>query len=64
MFHAGADVRFDEGLRETVETNLRGTREMLELSKAMVKLNVFVYISTCFVAVNTEVEEKGEEIVG
>lgn len=60
VFHAGADVRFDESLRETIETNLRGTREMLVLGKAMKKLNVFVYVSTCFVAVNTEVDEKGE----
>lgn len=60
VFHAGADVRFDENLRETIETNVRGTREILNLSKAMKKLNVYVYISTCFVAVNTEVDEKGE----
>lgn len=63
MFHAGADVRFDENLRETIETNVRGTREILILSKNMEKLNVFVYISTCFVAVDTDVDEKGKIVM-
>jgi alcohol-forming fatty acyl-CoA reductase len=59
IFHAAADVRFDENLKETIETNVRGTREIMFLSQAMTRLEVFIYISTCFVALDEDVKEKG-----
>lgn len=60
VFHAAADVRFDENFRETIETNVRGTREIMHLSEKMSRLEVFVYISTCFVALEFDVKEKGK----
>lgn len=48
VIHAAADVRFNEPLYNLVGTNLVATRDLLELSKEMPKLKVFVYMSTAF----------------
>ncbi|EDS35447.1 fatty acyl-CoA reductase 1 [Culex quinquefasciatus] len=48
FFHAAADVRFDESLKESVETNVRGTLEVLKIAAQAKVLDVFVYISTAF----------------
>lgn len=60
VFHAAADVRFDESLREATEINIRGTREIMILSQQMLKLNVFVYVSTAFCTPGFNVREKCE----
>lgn len=57
VFHAAADVRFDESLREATEINIRGTREIMLLSQRMVNLNVFVYVSTAFCTPGFNVRE-------
>lgn len=57
VFHAAADVRFDESLREATETNIRGTREILLLSQLMMNLNVLVYVSTAFCTPGFNVKE-------
>lgn len=57
VFHAAADVRFDESLKEATEINIRGTREMMFLSQKMVKLNVFIYVSTAFCTPGFNVQE-------
>lgn len=58
VFHAAADVRFDESLKGAIETNVRGTREILLLSQRMINLDVFVYISTAFCTPSLNVCER------
>lgn len=48
VIHAAADVRFNEPLYNLILCNLYGTRELLELSKQMEKLQIFLYLSTAF----------------
>uniref|UniRef100_A0A336LP21 Fatty acyl-CoA reductase n=1 Tax=Culicoides sonorensis TaxID=179676 RepID=A0A336LP21_CULSO len=48
FIHAAADVRFDETLKEAIETNVRGTREMLKLAEMMPHLMCFMYMSTAY----------------
>lgn len=57
VFHAAADVRFDESLKEAIETNVRGTREIMLLSQRMINLDVFVYVSTAFCTPGFNVRE-------
>jgi alcohol-forming fatty acyl-CoA reductase len=60
VFHAAADVRFDESLREATEINIRGTREIMLLSQRMLNLNVFIYVSTAYCTPGFKVQEKCE----
>lgn len=60
VFHAAADVRFDESLKEAIETNVRGTREIMLLSQRMINLNVFIYVSTAFCTPGLNVRENCE----
>ncbi|XP_031621105.1 fatty acyl-CoA reductase wat-like [Contarinia nasturtii] len=48
VIHAAADVRFNIPLLELVESNVRGTRDILEIAKRMKRLEVFAYISTAY----------------
>lgn len=48
VIHAAADVRFNEPLSDLILCNLIGTRDLLDLAKQMVHLQVFVYMSTAF----------------
>lgn len=48
VIHAAADVRLNESLYNLVWPNLVATRDLLEISKKMRKLQVFVYMSTAF----------------
>lgn len=40
ILHAAADVRFDETLKNAIKVNIRATRDLLDLAKRMVKLEV------------------------
>lgn len=57
VIHAAADVRFNEPLYDLILCNLYGTRELLELSKQMRRLKVFVYMSTAFSNCKAAAEE-------
>lgn len=48
VIHAAADVRFNEPLYDLILCNLIGTRDLLNLSKQMTNLKVFIYVSTAF----------------
>ncbi|XP_055327144.1 fatty acyl-CoA reductase wat-like isoform X1 [Sitodiplosis mosellana] len=48
VIHAAADVRFNIPLLELVQSNVRGTRDVLEIAKKMKRLEVFSYISTAY----------------
>ncbi|XP_012056946.1 PREDICTED: fatty acyl-CoA reductase 1-like [Atta cephalotes] len=59
IFHAAATVRFNESLRNAVNINIRGTKQLLLLAKEMTKLKSFVYVSTAFShCVNNFIEER------
>ncbi|KAG4076705.1 hypothetical protein HA402_001992 [Bradysia odoriphaga] len=48
VLHAAADVRFDKTLQQLCLSNVRGTREVITLTKEMKNLLVFAYISTAY----------------
>lgn len=48
VIHAAADVRFNVPLMDLLPSNVRGTRELLEIAKDMKRLQVFAYISTAY----------------
>ncbi|KAL1502815.1 hypothetical protein ABEB36_007906 [Hypothenemus hampei] len=48
VFHCAANVRFDASLKETTITNIRATRDLIEIAKQVKKLKTFVYIGTGF----------------
>lgn len=60
IYHAAADVRFDENLKEAIEINVRGTKEVVELAQRTKNLNVFIYVSTAFSTTSFDVKEKCE----
>ncbi|XP_075988921.1 fatty acyl-CoA reductase wat-like [Anticarsia gemmatalis] len=63
IFHVAATVNFDEPLRRATLTNVRGTREILQLAKTCDHLIKYVHISTAFTHateehISQDVEEK------
>ncbi|CAG9131828.1 unnamed protein product [Plutella xylostella] len=48
IYHAAATVRFEEPIKLAILTNVRGTREMIELAKNTKNLRAFVHVSTAF----------------
>ncbi|KAI5640425.1 male sterility protein domain-containing protein [Phthorimaea operculella] len=48
IFHAAATINFEEPLREATLTNVRGTREVVELARDCWKLRALVHISTAY----------------
>nr|XP_026483536.1 fatty acyl-CoA reductase 1-like [Vanessa tameamea] len=52
VFHVAASVRFDDTLKVAARLNLRGTREIVELSKDIRNLEVLVHVSTSYANTN------------
>lgn len=48
IIHAAANVRFDEYIKEAIETNVKGTYEMLRIAKEVKNLLCFMYMSTAY----------------
>ncbi|XP_060533075.1 fatty acyl-CoA reductase wat-like [Cylas formicarius] len=48
IFHVAATVRFDEKLKTAAAINVRSVRDLLKLSKEMVNLKAFMYVSTLY----------------
>lgn len=48
IIHAAADVRFNIPLMDLVKSNVRGTREILDIATKMKHLKTFAYISTAY----------------
>lgn len=48
VIHAAADVRFNIPLMDLVKSNVRGTRELLDIATKMKHLEVFAYVSTAY----------------
>ncbi|KAL0280988.1 UNVERIFIED_CONTAM: hypothetical protein PYX00_002124 [Menopon gallinae] len=60
VYHMAATIRFDEPLKKAVLLNTRGTKLMLELSRQIKNLELFVYVSTAYCHLEEKVlEEKG-----
>lgn len=58
VFHAAANVRFDDLLSKAVIINIRGTRETLSFSEKFRNLLLFVHVSTTFAHANRKVVEE------
>nr|CAD7433475.1 unnamed protein product [Timema monikensis] len=48
IFHLAATVRFDEKFNIAIPINIGGTKEIIDLCRACVKLKSMVYISTAY----------------
>lgn len=48
VLHGAATINFTESLKRAIETNLRGTKALLDLAKDMRNLVSFIHISTAF----------------
>lgn len=48
VIHGAAIVRPDEALHLSLATNVRATRQMLELAKQMIRLVSFVHVSSAY----------------
>lgn len=44
VFHTAASVRFDDPLHEAIKINVRGTREVVNLTKEMKNIAVTLYL--------------------
>ena len=59
VFHLAAIVKFDETLRLAMQTNVYGTRDVVELCSEIEQLDSFVYVSTAYSNCNRlNVDEK------
>ncbi|XP_050072868.1 uncharacterized protein LOC126560962 [Anopheles maculipalpis] len=59
ILHSAADVRFDASMKESVETNVRGTDHLLKIAENCENLEVFVHVSSAFSqCIHETVEEK------
>lgn len=54
VFHAAATVRFDAELSTAINTNVRATRDLVNLAREMHNLKAFVFVSTIFSNCNNE----------
>jgi len=61
VFHLAATIRFDAPIRDSLQMNVLGVREMIKLCKKMKKLVSFVHISTAFAHCNRR--DRIEEII-
>ncbi|CAG9576981.1 unnamed protein product [Danaus chrysippus] len=62
IFHGAATINFEETIKVATLTNLRGTREILNLAKSCKQLKSLVHVSTAYVhatksRIKTEVKE-------
>lgn len=48
VIHAAADIRFNVPLLDLVRSNVRGTKEILEISRRIENLETFAFISTAY----------------
>ncbi|KAJ8921125.1 hypothetical protein NQ315_013595 [Exocentrus adspersus] len=48
IFHCTSDNKFDSGLKEATDVNVRSTRDLVDLAKEVENLKSFVYLSTIF----------------
>lgn len=61
VFHCAATLDFEATLKPTVNTNLLGTRRVVQLCKEMSKLKALVHVSSAYV--NSNRKGEAEEVV-
>ncbi|KAI5732692.1 hypothetical protein M8J76_003104 [Diaphorina citri] len=57
VLHGAATLRFDEDLQVAIQTNVRGTREVLNLAKQCPNLKMLTYVSTAFSHARSQIGE-------
>ena len=65
VFHVAATVRFQEKLSKSIDINVRGTKELLDLAREMKGLESLVHVSTAYVHChlrNEIIQEKGKRV--
>ena len=62
VFHSAATVKLDEELSKAASSNVRGTRELMDLAKQMENLISFVHVSTCYTHCHLDNEVFQEKI--
>ncbi|KAI9556293.1 hypothetical protein GHT06_018867 [Daphnia sinensis] len=60
VFHLAARVKFDDNLRSTIETNVKGTQRVAHICQQLKELKAFVHVSTTYN--NMATNEIAEEI--
>ena len=55
VFHCAASVRFDEPLKNAIQMNTIGTRNMLDLAEKFNNLDGFIHVSTAFSNTNQSI---------
>ncbi|CAK1600634.1 unnamed protein product [Parnassius mnemosyne] len=58
VFHFAANVKFNETLKVAMDTNVEGTRRVLNLCKRLKNIEVFVYVSTAYSNTDNQVLEE------
>ncbi|XP_044270843.1 putative fatty acyl-CoA reductase CG5065 [Tribolium madens] len=58
VFHCGATLKLEASLKDAVEQNTAGTARVIDVSKQMKHLCVFVYFSTAFCSADIDVFEE------
>ncbi|XP_060533805.1 uncharacterized protein LOC132706473 [Cylas formicarius] len=59
IIHCAATTRFDQHIQQATFTNIRGTRDLMDLANEVNRLKAFVYIGTAFCNSNyREIEEE------
>lgn len=59
VIHAAADIRFNVPLLDLIQSNVRGTKEMLEMSRGIRQLETFAYVSTAYSnCIHSDIEER------
>ncbi|XP_046643602.1 putative fatty acyl-CoA reductase CG5065 [Daphnia pulicaria] len=48
VINSAASVRFDDELKDALQTNVKGPRQLLAICQKMTKLEAFVHVSTAF----------------
>lgn len=48
IIHGGATLNFTEKLKQAVDVNVRGTRDILQLAEEMKNLKCMMYVSTAY----------------
>lgn len=58
VFHCAANVRFDQPIKDAVNSNMLGTSRVLKVVEKMEHLKVFCHVSTAYCQCNEEVLEE------
>ncbi|KAJ8721259.1 hypothetical protein PYW07_002034 [Mythimna separata] len=58
VFHVAATIKFNEELKDAVNTNVRGTKYVLHLCQRMKNIKAFVHVSTAYCNTDKQILEE------